>query len=400
MTPKSIERATMQAAKECSTPHEIARREMSVLAALSLHRLSAVIGRLSNAEIKAAVESFEKLHPPTKPIDLSGLEPGHTEFIPLNQLVPGQTQISWDNVRQKMLALVEQFSRRRAELAHEKAQPAGTRHLLSAEEPMEGAITEDGTLAELTDNNHHAAALRALETIVEGMLAKVPPGQRPPCATRYKLELVRDLFGGDGVPLVPVTITAHDKRYLRMRNGTKVDAPPRLFSKLEDNPFRYLASQLCGKVTVEGKQGKEWIRVHGAEHPAWLKVTDDAPDFIEFLIAEVLEAAFKRFGLTYDPRQKLTNQQRLVARYALLEVKKDTTHPLHEIISGIGVVLGNHPRTHFDEKLKLKNGKVIVPPRYLNGLDRLNKIIPLIAKLSGKERIKPVIVKLQPGRIN
>src|SRR5262249_26285034 len=155
---------------------------------------------------------------------------------------------------------------------------------------MEGQIIERGKLCEVTDNNHHASALKALKVIVDAELAKIPPGERPPCKTRHELELVKELFGGDSVPDVPVEIVKGKKLYLERRDGTIAAAPPRRFADLEDNPYRYLASQLCGKVSIAVDHGEKVIRIKGADNPVWLKVVDDAPDYIEFRIAKAIEA--------------------------------------------------------------------------------------------------------------
>jgi hypothetical protein len=378
--------------KAKKTARKAAAKERSVLAALSLHRLDQRISHMSNAEIRAAVARFEKLYGDLSPKPLGDPKVGDVAFIPLNQLTPGQSQISWDNVRQKMLALVKRFAAAKDDpVAHV---------LLAPDDPMEGRVAADGVHVEVTDNNHHAAALQALKVIVDDLLAEAPKSDRPSTPTREGLDVARWVFGGgrEGVPLVPLEITNQSKRYLRTRDGKTLAEPPKRYSALEDNPFRYLASQLCGKVKVSKKDDDPKIVLRGAECPVWLKVLGKAPDFIEFYIAEVLEAAFSKVGLRYDPRRPTTAVQRDVARWALLSVKDDPKNPLHEVISKLGVVAHDHPHDHILDNLALKNGRITLPERYFETGDRLTELVPRVHRIAKKK--VDFDLKLQPGVVH
>jgi hypothetical protein len=383
---------------ESKTTHKIAGRELSVLASLSLDHLKEQITHMSSAQIRAAVRQFEERYPASTSPKPGPHRRGTTPFVPLNRLVPNQAQMSWDHVRDQMLSWVAQVAERREELHGTKPPKKGARHLLAAAEAMKGNVTKDGALVEISDNNHHAAALQALKVVVDRLLAKVPPGQRPKSETRCELDLVRELFGGQGAPLVPVRMVRRKKGYLKTRDGRILKRRPGRYSDCEDNPFRHLASLLGAKVKVKVKDGKVMLRIRGEYGAVWLKVARRAPDFIEFYIAEALEQTFKELGLRYDPRRPPGDRERLAARVALLRIKNDPQHPLYRFISKIPVVAHDRSLSHIKGNLTLEGRRVIVRDTYMKVGDRLDDLSPELEKLAKK----PLSLKLkyQPGVVH
>jgi hypothetical protein len=311
--------------------------------------------------------------------DLQHLRTGETTWIPIDSIRPGQTQISFINVRSKMLDFVERIDRRRREAADSSAPP--DRSLLGYDEALTAVVGPGGKYLVLTDGHHHIAALKAVQYIVNntigdclargGRISTWKPGK--------EIAQVQSLLGGErGIPDVPIQIVGNYSDlsesefwermsrehlvYLDGPTGRSAKTPPAGFGALKDNPFRYLASILTGKVQVTG----DTFRLYGAEHPVWLKTIGHAAPFIEFEIARVLKRFFTKHHIEYDCNAPLTKELRVASRLALLEAKSDRRDPLHEALADLTVIVRDRPKDHLRDRLELnEDGDGVVVTRKL-----------------------------------
>lgn len=216
--------------------------------------------------------------------------PGQEIPLSMSRVRPGQTQISYDHVRTKLLELLDAL----------KASPKDVISRFLAGDRLTGFVSASGHEVILTDGHHKFTALLALRGLV-GM----------------------SMFGGTHIPML---FTEERPLYLEHRGAKKASkAPPSGFAALEDNPYRKLAAELA--VKLRGGPGE--YRLEGFEHPLWIK-GPGASDFIEFYLAARIEAALKKAHLSWEPGTKLSGEGRAVVRATLKEMADPQTQALDE----------------------------------------------------------------------
>src|SRR5262249_46644952 len=120
------------------------------------------------------------------------------------------------------------------------------------------------------------------------------------------------MFGGTHVPL---QICEPRRLFLEMRDGTVKKKPPKAFADLEDNPYRKLAADLA--LRVRGWPNS--VRFEGPNEPLWIK-GPNAESYIDFVIARVVERAFRKIGCTWTPGQAMTEKLRSIAHNAICAI--------------------------------------------------------------------------------
>ena len=202
---------------------------------------------------------------------------GERRFVPLNSLVPGQPEISIDNVFNKIRSAIKsKFVVYNSDSDSWTLNEANGLALLPASKSLKVAITRGGLV--LVDGHHHY-----FMSIL----------------TRSKL--------------VPVEIVA-DYSYLddkgawlqmekdrlvfnRTMDGKKISHFPSTL-KMIDNPNRYMASLLALKVEATMESGSlEVTAIKKRKNAVWIKVNNGVP-FVEFYIARLLTDA----GIVYNPK--------------------------------------------------------------------------------------------------
>lgn len=390
----------------------LAAHDHKILSALGPGPLNAKIRKLSDAEVNAAVAATEAAHPMPSPsaiaARLSKLQVGKTVELPLNMIHPGQVQISFRNVREKMEDFVARVDERREEYqAHPKKSKTD---LLDYPEALTAVIGPGARSLILTDGHHHIAALKATQHLVGKIVGNGVPHAAPASKVGGEIAFVNELFGGkDGVPDVPIRIVAdlrdvpeaelwpklaalshgHRLAYLIDRQGKTQAAAPTYFGQLENNPFRYLASVLTGKIEMV-KDDLDWkLNLRGGDPPVWLKVIGQSPDFIEFPIARVLERAYAETGRSYDQDKAPSETDRLVARYALFRAQLDPEDPEHAALSELIVTTKDRSLRKLEKRLEVDAGDLDLPKKiYRPSKRRLRRLEDAYVELVTKAQKK------------
>lgn len=284
---------------------------------------------------------------------MAKLEAGDHASVPALALRPGQTQLSFDHAVPKMAKLARKILERK---------PSDVSELFGKEDfPV--VVGPDGQQAILRDGHHKLTAILGLSALVHGMLgtgtaasshtalgvgkewrklAEVIP---PPTELEVPVYVAGQEAGiaaGDPPARREADFLSvfddpnrYSPLYLTRRDGSVASVPPRRISELEDNPFRKLAAELVGKFSW-GKDGAPKLDSKNPS-PLWLK-GPDAPEFVEFYLAEVLEAACRDKGFAYEPGQALSPGMLGSFREALAAAQ-DAEHPiLQKVIAFEGEV--------------------------------------------------------------
>lgn len=284
-------------------------------------------------------------------------QPGDVLRVPATVLRPGQSQLSFDRVRDVLASF---FSRL------EGRSPAEVRALAEQLGQLEvpGVITADAASVVLPDRNHHTAALFALK----GWLMEVNKGVRwhkaPGLAALHEVFLgedahvkvtVRQTFVGRGEADAEAAL--RDALYFVGRDGEASAARPVRFGDLEDNPYRALAT--LARIKVSEDDSKKGFELKTKEIPVWIK-GPNAPDFVEFYLADVFAKALCAAGRPYDGRRALTEDDAALLRDALRRAQDDEDHPGHAVLSQVLVVPEEHTDPDdLEDALKLtKKGNV------------------------------------------
>ncbi len=383
-----------------------------ILSALGPGPLNSKIRKLSDADVASAVKAIEAAHPMPAPAAiaarLSKLVVGKTVELPLNLIHPGQVQISFRNVREKMEDFVTRVDERREDYqAHPKKSKTD---LLDYPEALTAVIGPGARSLILTDGHHHIAALKATQHVVNKIVGAGVPHAAPGSKVGGEIAFVNQLFGGkEGVPNVPIRVVGdlrdvpesqlwgklaalshgHRWAYLVDRQGSTQAAAPTYFGQLENNPYRYLASVLTGKIEMV-KDDLDWkLNLHGGDPPVWLKVIGQSPDFIEFPIARVLERAYAETGRTYDQDKAPSETDRLVARYALFRAQLDPADPEHEALAGLIVTTKDRSLHKLEKRLDVDAGDLDLPKKiYRPSKRRLRRLEDTYVELVMKAQQK------------
>lgn len=231
-------------------------------------------------------------------------------FLPLNELIRGQSEISVDNVKAKMhSALADddidwKNNKKYWKLKHD--------HGKSATELADPIAVIKGPTGYAIVDGHHDVFL----SLYTG-------------ASTVAADVREDLSH-----LTPLEFWTHLKTknllYLKESPSELVVKPP-VMNLVKDNPNRYLSALLAFKVSVKNKDGAlKVLQSKGAAVPVWIKVNDGIP-FMEFHIAKVLSGS----GISYDPAWKDSVPPAVVeeARQALLAAKASGANPVLQEIA-------------------------------------------------------------------
>jgi hypothetical protein len=240
--------------------------------------------------------------------------------VSMSRVRPGQSQISYDHVRQKLLELLDAIA----------ASPKDVVTRFLAGDRLKGFLSPSGDIT-LTDGHHKFTALLALRGLV-GM----------------------SMFGGTHVPMLFCEPRESKELFLDLRNGKHLKSPPLRFGKLENNPFRKLAADLA--VKVRGEPGN--YRLEGLERPLWIK-GGRSQDFIEFHLARCIESALADNGYSWKPGEALKPEERAVVRKALLSLADQESFALDKV-GGAVVIPEDWTKAEILEHLRIgrKKGKL------------------------------------------
>lgn len=349
--------------------------------ALGLKPLRARSQSLTEAQVAKAVAVTETLHGRPKPsvvaAALADVQVGQVVDMPIHFVRPGQAQISLTNVRQKMEDFVERVDQRLEEFKDKKS---SSTELLDSNEALTVVVGPGAKYLVLTDGHHHVAALKATQALVgqiigNGMIAHAK-------GSAGALASVNALFGGAaGVPSIPLHVIGDYRAlsegefwkkmkggvegrrlaYLETRAGKTLKEPPVGFGRLEENPYRYLASVLTGKLELKGAGKHKVLEVRGGDPPVWLKTIGRSPDFIEFHLARVLERAYREAGRVYAPDKPLTAADRDLARYALFRAKLDPTDPEHAPLADLIITTKDRSLKSLSAKIDFSSSGLEIP---------------------------------------
>lgn len=274
---------------------------------------------------------------------LARLTPGEPHPLPAAAIRPGQTQISFDLVAVKARELAQRLD--------ESPDPI---HALFRPDDFPIVVGPAGAFAILRDGHHKFAGLLAL-SILAATLAGVAPGPDTGVDPRWRRFMERipapeDLavlawVDGQEADLAEDAPTTgrleaffalfEDPRryrpplYLALREGGEAPHPPDRFSALQDNPFRQWAANLVARFRW-GEDGA--LKLKASDRPLWLK-GPDAPDYVEFHVAEVIEATARTLGLTKAPTAVVPEALRTASRAALLRAQRDGHPVLRKVIA-------------------------------------------------------------------
>lgn len=242
------------------------------------------------------------------------------EEIPLaiSRIRPGQVQISWDHVRDKLLELLTAM----------RESPKDVIARFLAGERLAAFVDEKDGDVILVDGHHKLSAIFALRGLVGA-----------------------SMFGGTHVP---VMLREERPLFLEDVDGKIAKSAPSEFAALENNPFRKLAAQTCLKI----KMVDDEPTFSGSENPLWIK-SPLAEEFIEFRLARIMRRALEKAGITWTPGTDLDAAGRAVVRRALLEDADEDTHALDES-SYVLLVPEDWTRSQVESRLSIgrKRGKL------------------------------------------
>lgn len=278
---------------------------------------------------------------------LAALPVGGPHDIPILAIRPGQTQLSFEHARERMVKLVK---------AIETERPDELRSLFRPRDfPV--VIGPDGGFALLRDGHHKLTAVLALSALVHDVLGtRTRASSRTALGVAKGLKRFAELIPPPDALEIPAWVEGqeasispgrkasvriddffslfddpdryHPPLYLHLRGGGTATLPPERLSDLEDNPFRQLAADLVAKFEWSGDGTPKF---KSAASPLWLK-GPDAPPYIEFYVAEVLEAASRDAGFSPEPGLAIPPNVRAAFSRALLEAQHEGHPVLRKII--------------------------------------------------------------------
>lgn len=297
----------------------------------------------TNDELRAWVHLGEREAQKVEADDVEGqlasARPGDTLSLPAHVLVPGQSQVSFDRVREQLVKFFDRLDGRSTAQIRALAEELGL-----IEVP--GIILPGARRVVLPDRNHNVTALFALK----GWLSSARDARWGP-DLREHTSLAHVFLGPQArvkvhvdasLATLPDDVAERALRrrlYFVHRDGTVPAARPTRFAELEDNPFRALASRTRVKVKKTG-DGKRDFTLSASEALVWLK-GPDAPEFVELHIAAVFERALANAGLTWHSHRPATAAEVAVLRDALASACSDPDHPSAHVLEAL-VVLPSH----------------------------------------------------------
>lgn len=308
-----------------------------------------VVERLDGSAIHRLVAKADKARPKKAPWakSLAKMEIGEVRPVSVMALRPGQTQLSFDHAAYKMVGFVEDLL---------KKAPDDVGALFDPDDfPV--VVGPDGRFALLRDGHHKLSGLMALSALVHDLAGTTKASSRTALHVGKEWKKLAELIPPPDELKVAVFIEGQEAKlepeaeltdreatfyalfddphlyatplYLDTRDGAAATQPPDRMSALADNPFRRLAAELVAKFKWKDDGS---IKLKAAEAPLWLK-GPDAPDYVEFHVADVLEAACQDLGLEYRVGMPLDSQTEAAFRSALREAQR-TDHPvLQKIIA-------------------------------------------------------------------
>ena len=292
---------------------------------------------------------------------LESLEAGDTALVPFHALRPGQAQLSFTHAGTKVAKFLSKLDGHTPSDLTALASDLGL-----LEVPC--LIGPGGRFAVMHDRHHHMTGLLALIGWTDNLtndghaLHMGKPG--PEIAT------MQALFG-TGVPHVQIKVTENlshlsEREFLEVakpflhretRAGALANVLPARFSELEDNPFRFLASETKIKVERTGDGKRDFsLEAKNEDAALWIK-PPTAPDFIEFHIGKIFSAAFDAAGRTYDPCRGLSAEDVELLREALHKAQQDEAHPSHDVLQSIIIKPNGISVDEFNDDIKVGRKK-------------------------------------------
>lgn len=279
---------------------------------------------------------------------LSKLDLEATAKIPVAAVRPGQTQLSHDHVAAKMLGLVEDILDGKAEKLTD----------LFDLDDFPVVVAPGGSFAVLRDGHHKLGSLLALSALVHETLGtKSGASSRTALNVGGAFETLAKVIPPPDEIQLPIYVEGQEAKlsngekdgrrlddffakfddalsydpplYLARRDGTTAAEPPRKMSALVDNPYRRLAAELVAKLKWDDDGMPVLKKV---PNPLWLK-GPDAPPYVEFHVADVIENAAKAIGFEYRPGAPIPEPVRDAFRKALLDAQDDAHPVLQQVIS-------------------------------------------------------------------
>lgn len=287
-----------------------------------IDQVRAKVAPLSADQIKDLVVKGEKIteHGSVELRRKITAKPDEEVPISMSRVRPGQSQISYDHVRVKLLELLDAIA----------TSPKDVVSRFLAGDRLKGFLSKSGDVT-LVDGHHKFTAVLALRGLV-GM----------------------SMFGGTHMPMLFCEPRESKELFLDLRNGKHLKNPPLRFGKLENNPFRKLAADLA--VKVRGEPGN--YRLEGLERPLWIK-GGRSQDFVEFYLARCIENALADNGYSWKPGEALKPEERAVVRKALLSLADQETFALDKV-GGAVVIPEDWTKAEILEHLRIgrKKGKL------------------------------------------
>lgn len=314
-------------------PPELLR---DTVAQLDAGMVKELIGR---AEAERPATDGERL--PAWAKNLRSLDTEGPFEMPVLALRPGQTQLSFDHAAKKMLSLLKDI---------EDEAPKALSQLYDPRD-FSAVVGPDGRFAVLRDGHHKMNGLLALSALLHGILGEAPK------RVAKGLQPLAKLIPPPGELQVPVWIEGQEAKisagqsmktrledffsrfdnpyyyepplYLNTRAGLKANLPPERMSDLEDNPFRCLAAELVSKFEWNDSGIPVFKK---SETPLWLK-GPDAPDYVDFHMAEVLEAASRAARFEFQVGQPIPEEVQEAFRTAVVGAQRADHPVLQRVIS-------------------------------------------------------------------
>lgn len=336
---------------DCDVARQVARL-LSDGGPRSTPGLRALVSDLTVRELRQWMARAEQVVGPEVSRELRGLAHNGTGRLPVYRVQPGnrgvvgpgQVELSWDHVRDKVVELARRL---------EGVSVAGPRVVETVFGPDDFPVVigPGGCFATLMDGHHKLAGLMILSSMLErlGHETRLRNPLRFSRSIRASIERLPSLRQ----IRIPVRVIGQEKdcppgafverlsdptRYsppirLTDRRGRRWAAPPPRFSELSDNPFRKLATDFA----LKAKHKEDRLTWKGAAWPLWLKLPT-APDFVEFSIAAVMEAVFHERDEPYIPGQPVSRETRRALRQGLLRARRDPNHPVHDVLRQVPLV--------------------------------------------------------------
>lgn len=236
------------------------------------------------------------------PSSAADLKAGETGYLALNQLIPGQDEISVDNVFAKLDKKLSSGDVLVVDGAARLAFDSG-RSTVAVDDPIEVVKGPMGYL--ILDGHHDVYLALALN------------------GRTISAEVKRD-YSHLSVEEFWKKMREESAVYLKASNEELIKNPPRM-TEVSDNPNRYAAAIIALKAKLEKGQTQPSVRkVKGPKRPVWIKAGRGVP-FIEFYIAQALSDAgfeYKREWGTTMPDEAVEQ-----VRAILLSAKRTSRIP-------------------------------------------------------------------------